>query len=171
MKIFTDKGVYVQKNDMMYLFHGDTVSIPASIIDNFYGKGAVIIGDFNRYEFVYFGGEKEVEYFRECDWIIDYNEVKDLTEEETIALGISISEERNELAKKYNSMSISERMKNSEIKTRCDLLNYKMASLRDVLWYRQGHIAMEFPKEIDAQTDLVEERGFKSILKRIFRKK
>ena len=68
-------------------------------------------------------------------------------------------------------MSISERMKNSEIKTRCDLLNYKMASLRDVLWYRQGHIAMEFPKEIDAQTDLVEENGFKSILKRIFRKK
>ena len=31
----------------------------------------------------------------------------------------------------------------------CELLDFKIYSLRDILWFKQGHIQMELPEDVD----------------------
>ena len=144
MKIMTDDAVYVQKNDLAYLNQTD-LPIPASIFMKVFGSGV--------------------------DWMIDYNEVKDLSEEETIALGQSIAEEKNRIAQKFNSMSLKERNRNMDLVFQCELLDFKLCSLRDILFFKQGHIKMELPEMENISTEIVQEKGIKKLIKTIFDKK
>ena len=66
MKIITNNSVYVQKNDFVYLNESD-LSIPVSIFMKVFGKGVTIINDGNRYDFIKFDEESEIEYFKAID--------------------------------------------------------------------------------------------------------
>ncbi len=136
-----------------------------------FGSGVVIINNSNKYEFVKFDAPLEIEYFKGIDWMIDYNEVKDLSEEETIALGQSIAEEKNRIAQKFNSMSLKERNRNMDLVFQCELLDFKLCSLRDILFFKQGHIKMELPEMENISTEIVQEKGIKKLIKTIFDKK
>lgn len=144
MKIFNSNSVYVQKNNIAYLNSSD-LPIPASIFMKVFGNGVTIINDSNRYDFVKLEEESEIEYFKGLDWIIDYNEVKDLSEDEIIKLAENIGEERDKIATTFNSMSEEERKQHGDMVTKCDLLEFKFYSIRDFLWFKQGHISMKFP--------------------------
>lgn len=170
MKIITDNAVYVQKNDIAYLNQTD-LAIPASIFMKVFGNGIVIIDDSNRYEFVKFEAPEEIEFFNDINWMIDYNEVKDLSEEETIALGQSIAEEKNNIAQRFNSMTPEERKENMNMVSQCELLDFKMYSLRDVLWFKQGHIKMELPEGVDLPIGFEQEKGIRKLIKTIFNKR
>lgn len=152
MKIINAAKVYVQKNDIAYLNQTD-LSIPASIFMKVFGNGIVIIDDSNRYEFVEFDAKEEIEFFKGIDWMIDYNEVKDLSEEEIMELGQKISQEKNKIANKFNAMKQKDKEKNMDMVAQCELLDFKMYSLRDILWFKQGHILMELPDDIEYPTD------------------
>lgn len=147
MKIITEKAAYVQKNDLMYL-NSSSLAIPASIYMKVFGWGITIIDDRNRYEFVKFEEDSEIEFFKDIDWMIDYNEVKDLTEEEMINLGQSIVEKKNAIAKKYNGMSRKEKKNNCEMIQDCELLEFKMYSLADIIHYKRGELPMDLPVEV-----------------------
>ncbi len=167
MKIVMDQAVYVQKNDIAHLNQSD-LPIPASIMMKVFGGEVVIIDDRNRYEFIKFEDEKEIEFFRQIDWMVDYNEVKDLSDEEFIKLAQTIAHEKNTIAKKYNAMSMQERRKHSEMVTQCELLDFKIYSLRDVLWMKQGNLKIQLPKEvIDSEND----RSIRKLVKKLFPKK
>lgn len=100
MKIITDRAVYVQKNDIAFLNQTD-LDIPASIYLKAFGNSpTTIIDDSNRFDFLKFDDEREIEYFRNLEWIIDYNEVKDLDEEQLMEIGQSIAQTKNGIAKK-----------------------------------------------------------------------
>ena len=170
MKIITDSVAYVQKNDIAFLTQTDR-AIPASIFMKVFGNGIVIIDDSNRYEFVEFEAPEEIEFFKSIDWMIDYNEVKDLSEGETIALGQSIAEEKNNIAQRFNSMTPEERENNMSMVSQCELLDFKMYSLRDVLWFKQGHIKMELPEGVDFPTGFGQEKGIRKLIKTMFNKK
>ena len=170
MKIITNNVAYVQKNDIVCLNQTD-LAIPASIFMKVFGNGIVIIDDSNRYEFVEFDAPEEIEFFKGIDWMIDYNEVKDLSEEETTALGQSIAEEKNNIAQRFNSMTPEERKENMNMVSQCELLDFKMYSLRDVLWFKQGHIKMELPEGVDLPAGLEQEKGIRKLIKTIFNKR
>lgn len=163
MKIITENAVYVQKNDIVYL-NNIELAIPASIFMKVFGNGIVIINDSNRYEFVKFEAPEEIEFFKGIDWMIDYNEVKDLSEE-IISLGQSIAEEKNNIAQRFNSMTPEERKENMNMVSQYELLDFKMYSLRDFLWFRQGHIKMKLPKELE------QEKGIRKLIRTIFDKR
>lgn len=170
MKIITDNVAYVQKKDIDCLNQTD-LAIPASIFMKVLGNGIVIIDDSNRYEFVEFEAPEEIEFFKGIDWMIDYNEVKDLSEEETIALAQSIAEEKNSIAQRFNSMTPEERKNNMSMVSRCELLDFKMYSLRDILRFKQGHIKMELPEGVDFPTGFEQEKGIRKLIKTMFNKK
>lgn len=170
MKIITNHVAYIQKNDIAYLNQTDLV-IPASIFMKVFGDGTTIINDSNRYEFVEFDAPEEIDFFKNIDWMIDYNEIKDLSEEEMISLGQSIAKERNSIAQKFNSMTEEQKEENMNIVTQCDLLDFKMYSLRDILWLKQGRIKMELPEVIDLTAELEQEKGIKNLIKTMFHKK
>ena len=164
MKIFKKDGVYIQKNDLAYLTRLDE-PIPASIYLKAFGGPCIIINDSNRYDFICFTEQDEIDFFQRQDWIIDYDAVKDLTDDDFVELGRGIAKEQEEAAEKYNSMSDEEKKKNQDIVGYCDLLEFKFYSLRDILWYKQGHLKMTLPGE--KQTKEPKKQGF---IKRLFRK-
>lgn len=147
------------------------LAVPASIFMKVFGNGMVIIDDSNRYEFVTFEAPEEIKFFKDIDWMINYNEVKDFSEEEIIALGQSIAEEKNNIAYRFNSMTPEERKENMDMVSQCELLDFKMYSLRDVLWFKQGHIKMELPEGVDLPVGFEQGRGIKKLIKIIFNKR
>ena len=163
MKIITNDVAYVQKNDIAYLNSSD-LPIPASIFMKVFDNGVTIINDSNRYDFVEFDEGSEIEYFKDLDWMIDYNEVKNLSEDEMMKLAESIGKEQEKIATTFNSMSEDERKQHTDMVTKCNLLEFKFYSLRDVLWFKQGHISMELPEGIDYPDGDVQEKGIKKLL-------
>ena len=101
MKIITNNSVYVQKNDIAYLYMSN-LPISSSIFMKFFGNGATIVNDRNRYDFVKFNQQSEIEYFKGLDWMIGYNEVKDLSEHEIVKLAINIVKEKEQIANTFN---------------------------------------------------------------------
>ena len=138
-----------------------------------FGNGMVIIDDSNRYEFEKFEDVDKIEFFKGLDWIVDYNSVKDLSDDEIIEIGQSIAQLKNQIAQKFNSMSEDEREENLDMVTQCELLDFKMYSLRDILWFKQGHLKMTLPEGIDSPKEFNQkkEKGIQKLMKRIFNKK
>ncbi len=152
MKIITDTAAYVQKNDLAYYLTNVDYDVPASIFMKAFGNGIVIVDDRNRYDFVKFEEENEIEFFKQIDWIIDYNEVKDLSEQEFIAMGNQIIDEQNKIARTFNEMSETERQEHLDMVSRHELLNFKLYSLRDILWFKRGTLKMKLPNTSPIRT-------------------
>lgn len=85
MKLFhTENGketVYVQMEDMMRL-NQSSIPIPVSIFEKVFTPGIIYVNSSNRFNFVKFDEEHEVDFFREIEFILDYDQYKDLTDEQ-----------------------------------------------------------------------------------------
>lgn len=174
MKIFANNKAYVQNNDLAYLMRGaEGISIPASIFEKVFGK-VFIVTDQNRYDFVEFSEPKEIEFFKECDWMVDYNMFDGMTEEQIIEYGCKITDERNKMASEFNSLSQVEREKQyMRVSNKLELLDFKMWSVMDVLWHKQGRLKFSLPKGTDAsyiESKDKKDNVFNRVLKRIRKK-
>ena len=143
MKIINNTNAYVQKKDLDYLINRN-LSLPESIILKIHNE--ITINENNKYEFVEFKNIKEIKYFKSLDWIVDYKQVNKLTENEITDLCKKIADEINEISDKYKSLSNLEKLENYDMIKRCELLEYKMHSLRDALWFKQWQLNIEIPE-------------------------
>lgn len=149
MKILKDNKIYVQKNDMAYL-NSSGLSIPASIFLKVFGHGINIIDNSNRYEFIEFTDPKEIEFFQGQDWIVDYDAVKDLTEEEILQLGQAVAAEKKRRADEFNAKPKKYRQENYEsVIAGLDLLDFKMYSLRDIIMFKKGELDFPLPVGVE----------------------
>lgn len=166
MKIVLDDKVYVQINDlgpMMNFCEGKP--IPGCVINQVFGQMFICCDD-NRYEFEEFTDPEAIKFFKGLTYSVDYMEVKDMTDEELINLGASIAEQKNEIAKKFNAMSKEEKEANQDLVTEYEMLDFKMLSVRDILWMRQGHIKVQLPFEVRKMEPKKGLKGFFSRFKR-----
>lgn len=150
MKIITENSIYIQRNDIVHLCNsmvGKEGEIPNSIIDKIYGHGIVFIGDSNRHEFVEFKEQEEIDFFNSRDWIIDYNTVKTLKETELVDLAWHFTQQKQEIANKYNDLNANERIENYHMVVECSLLDHKINSLIDMSMYNKGKVKIELPIE------------------------
>ena len=170
MKIITNDAIYVQKNDMAYL-NNTNITIPASIFMKVFGKGIVIINDLNRYEFVKFEDKKEIDFFKQLDWIIDYEDVRNLNEKEILKLARTVADEKAKIALEFNKMSEKEMAANTDMVDEYELLKYKLYSLRDVLDFTRGELKFNLPEGVEYPTyyQVKEEKGIKRLFKKIRR--
>lgn len=140
MKIITNEAVYVQMNDLGFLYHTN-LAIPSSVFNKvFVGDGIFIINDSNRYDFVKFDVEDDIKFFKDLDWIVDYSSLKDLDESQIIELLKETAEKQNDIAQKYNSMNDEERIKNEDMFDESEKLVFKYNSLMYVGWLKQEGI-------------------------------
>lgn len=126
----------------------------------------MIVGDFNRYDFVEYSDKNIIDFFRNIPWILDYDEVKDLSDEEIDALGEELIDQRNSIATMYNSMSIEERSKNQSLKTQCDLLEFKILTIREFQMFKDGKSEMKLPSGIE--TPSRSKKGIKTFIKSLY---
>ena len=167
MKIIRNDKVYVQKNDLALLNRSDE-SIPAIVYYKMFEGGMMIVGDFNRDEFVEYNAAGAIDFFKNATWILDYDEVKDLTEEELDSLGEEIIDQRNSIATMYNGMTQEERAKNQALPTQCKFLEYKLMMLRDFELFKRGKKELTLP--IGIEYPQRQKRGIKQKVKSLLDK-
>ena len=145
MKVITDNEALVQLNDLLFLQSSD-LAIPSSIILKVFRSGITVIDDTNRYDFVRFTEAEDIEYFRQLDWMIDYGKVKNMSEEELENLLSIMLDKMDFLDKAEQSIPVNQSQKRHELLQAFSLLVFKFCSLRDILWYKQGHISLNLPE-------------------------
>ena len=143
MKIITSNAAFIQKKDLDFLIHKN-LDLPDSVVLRIHGD--VPIDENNKYEFVKFTLRKEIKYFKNLDWLIDYKQINKLSEDEMIELYKKTAKEVDNIAYKYNELSNQEKLTHPEMIVQSKLLKYKMQSIKDALWFKQGHIDMNVPE-------------------------
>lgn len=151
MKLFhTENGketVYVQMQDIVYLSHETDMPIPASIyMKVFSGVTTTIVNDSNRFNFVKFNDEHEVNFFRDLEFIIDYEQYKDLTDEQLEEEGQKLANKVNEIVKKWNSMTLGERKENRSLLQEHRNICYMLNFVSEVYAVKHGKRFMPFPE-------------------------
>lgn len=148
MKLFhTENGkevVYVQMQDIMHLNQSD-LPIPASIYTKVF-TGVTIVNDSNRFDFVRFDEEHEVRFFRDLEFVIDYDKYKGLTDEQLEEEGQKLAVKANEIAEKWNNMSEEERKQNSNLLQEHENLGYMLNFLSEIYAVKHRKRKMPFPE-------------------------
>ncbi len=148
MKLFhTENGkevVYVQMQDIMHLNQSD-LPIPASIYTKVF-TGVTIVDDSNRFDFVRFDEEYEVSFFRDLEFVIDYDKYKDLTDEQLEDEGKKLAVKANEIAEKWNNMSEEERKQNTNLLQEHENLGYMLDFLSEIYAIKHRKKKMPFPE-------------------------
>lgn len=165
MKIITENKAYVQLNDLSYLMKFmEGNPIPASIIEDVF-NGIFICSNENRYDFREFNKPEQIEFFKKLDYSVDYMELKDKSEEEIMAYGDSIAKMANSIANTANELIKRGRSVPIELTSKYEQLEFKLLSVRDFLWFKQGNLKMKLPKINDSKTETK-----KGLFKRIFKR-
>ena len=147
MKVFANNAVYVQLSDLAFLIRSD-VFVPSSVADVF-RDGTININYRNRYEFIKFSKIEDVEYFRNLDYIIDYNEFNEFNEDFLKTFASSLADQYNKFLYTYNSMSEEEKEENQDLHNKCDELDYKCNSIEDLIAFKQGKIKFKLPHGVE----------------------
>ena len=169
MKIIRKDVAYVQNNDIARLMHSSSM-IPASLFDSLFSTGCFIVVDENRYDFVEFRNEEDIEFFEGIDWIVDYDELNKLSDEQLEELGNKIVNEQNNIADAYNFMTQFERKKNQHLIEKYEKLEHQLNSISAFALFRRGKIEMTLPEEI-IPNKAEEKKDAKKLLKSLFNRK
>lgn len=146
MKIITRDKAYVQLNDLAVLMKfNEGKSIPSSIINDIFSEVFICTNE-NRYEFREFSKPEQIKFFKDLDYSVNYLDYKDMSEEDMMKCGDAIANEMNELANKVNALIKAKKGVPEEMYNKHEQLEFKLLSLRDILWFKQGHIKMTLPK-------------------------
>lgn len=148
MKIFhKEKGkevVYVQMQDIMYITNEIDIQIPVSIFTKVF-TGITIVNDYNRFDFVRFDNKHEVKFFRDLDFILDYDKFKNLSDEEFVKEEEKLIDRANEIARKWNGMTKKER-KNSTLLEEYENISYMLKFMDEIDAVKHGRKTMPFPE-------------------------
>lgn len=118
--------------------------IPESIYTKVF-TGITIVNDSNRFDFVSFDEAHEVKFFRELEFVIDYDQYKELTDEQLGEKGQKLVMKANEIAEKWNSMSSDEREQNSNLFQEHENIEYMLNFLSEIYAIKHGKRSMPFP--------------------------
>lgn len=164
MKLFHKENekevVYVQLQDIVELTNRE-LCIPVSIYDKVF-KGFLIVDDSNRFNFFRFDEDYEVNFFKEMDFIIDYDEYKDLNDEQLEEAWKKFAFKADEIAKTWNSMSEEEQEKNEDLERKHEDLEYIMCFISEIYAIKHNRRTMPFPDFVKLPK---KESLFKKILK------
>lgn len=147
MKLFhTENGkqlVYVQLKDIKYLtsftsLPEEVTSVIFSVFDDFDVDAST------QFNFVCFDEEAVIFFFKELDFIIDYDAYKHFTEEQFKA-------EKTELVKKANFFAnlhrnMSDGSKRNTLKKERDNVLYKLDSIQELMKFKHHQLSMTIPK-------------------------
>lgn len=145
--MFKDEKVYVQNEDLISILSSGR-KIPASVIEKIYGHaGIIIITEENMEDFVEFDRHEQVEFFRTLEWIVNYDEVKNLTIEELGRKIKDIKDKILEISNKYNG--ISEKYENYDEKDaiKYELLENLLHSLSKIQYFKIHNLELALPNE------------------------
>lgn len=155
MKIITENSVYVQRKDIGELLRSD-MPMPGliSVLGN--SSFSTFIDEINGEKFVRLVEDNERDFFIKQDWILNLDEVKNLSFDELIKLGQQTSNERNDISNKFNSLPKKEKNElYDETILTCKLLDHKIRSIKDFIFIKKGLIAVPWPIDVKIPENMI----------------
>ena len=147
MKIFHEengkKVVYVQEADVLYFIKND-VEILSSIVEQFFKNGIRPI-DADQLKFIKIEGEEEVKFFKEKDYIIDYNKYKNFTEHQLDEEIEKVDKEVKRLGLEIKSISDNEVTKIIKDVEEYYNMEYFRNSIIQFKKYKENKLKIVFP--------------------------
>ena len=117
--------------DIMYLSNETDIPIPATNFEKVF-TGITVVDDNNRFEFVKFNKDHEVKFFKELGFIIDYDQYKDLTDEQLEEEAQKLQIKANDIADKWNAMNEEERKENKSLYQEHRNIGYMIKFLSEI---------------------------------------
>lgn len=145
MKVFKNGKVYVQNEDLILILRSGEL-MPTSVLEKFYGNGPVIIVQDNMEDYVEFEETDQVEFFKRLDWIVDYDEVKNLSLEELEKLYDATKDEMVKIRNKYSDLSQNDDCYEKD-SIRYELLGNKLYSLSKIQYFKARKLELALPNE------------------------
>ena len=145
MKVFKNGKVYVQNEDLILILRSGEL-MPTSVLEKFYGNGPVIIDQDNMEDYVEFEETDQVEFFKRLDWIVDYDEVKNLSTEELEKLYDDTKDEMVKIRNKYSDLSQNDDCYEKD-SIRFELLGNKLYSLSKIQYFKARKLELALPNE------------------------
>lgn len=145
MKVFKNGKVYVQNEDLILILRSGEL-VPTSVLEKFYGNGPVIIVQDNMEDYVEFEETDQVEFFKRLDWIVDYDEVKNLSTEELEKLYDATKDEMVKIRNKYSDLSQNDDCYEKD-SIRFELLGNKLYSLSKIQYFKARKLELALPNE------------------------
>jgi len=150
MKIFHEengkKVVYVQEKDVLYFIKSDVEILP-SIVEQFFKNGITPI-DSDQLKFIKIEGEKEVKFFEERDYILDYNKYKNFTEHQLDEEIEKVDKEVKRLGIEIKTIpenEVTKIIKNVEEYYNMEYLRKSIIQLKE---HKENKLKIVFPEEI-----------------------
>lgn len=174
MKIITEGKVYVQRGDITNLLNVTSrlsIPIPSPVIEKCFSNGFTCTND-NRYEFLEFDDIICQDFFKKLKYIVDYSQFKYSSPEEIDNYYKNLIKKRNEILDEYNKM-VKEEQKHriKDISAQCLLIELQIMSVRDILWYKQGLLKIDFPIELqENELFFKKKQKAKTLIKNVFKK-
>ena len=175
MKIVTDDRVYIQKKDIMELRCRNSEFARRGILFKIMEEKMepLIISDDCSDEFMYFKSDELIEYFKDIDWLLDYNDVKDKSVEDLKKDIEDTKIEMKNTSLEFDKIYLSEDenlilTRNEILRSLDDTLDglvYKITTLDDLIKYKLGKIVIPFPDELG-----IKKSNKKSLFKSLFSK-
>lgn len=145
MKVFKNGKVYVQNEDLILILRSGEL-MPTSVLEKFYGNGPVIVVQDNMEDYVEFEETDQVEFFKRLDWIVDYDEVKNLSIEELEKLYDDTKDEMVKIRNKYSDLSQNDDCYEKD-SIRFELLGNKLYSLSKIQYFKARKLELALPNE------------------------
>ena len=145
MKVFKNGKVYVQNEDLILILRSGEL-MPTSVLEKFYGNGPVIIVQDNMEDYVEFEETDQVEFFKRLDWIVDYDEVKNLSTEELEKLYDDTKDEMVKIRNKYSDFCQNDDCYEKD-SIRFELLGNKLYSLSKIQYFKARKLELALPNE------------------------
>lgn len=149
MKIFHEENdgkkiVYVQEVDILYFIEND-VEILSSIMEQFFKNGIRTI-DADLFKFIKIEGEEEVKFFKERDYIIDYNEYKNFTTLQFDEKIEKVNEKIKRIEKELKSISEDEIAKIIQYVEEYYNMEYLRDSIMEFKNFKENKLKINFPE-------------------------
>ena len=150
MKIFHEENgrnvVYVQVNDILFIVTnlGD-MPIPASICCKVFCNDAAAVTCSNHFAFIRFDTDSEISFFKELDFIIDYDDYKNLSKEQLEKDYEKVVADYNNSAKKWSKMSNEEKVKNTELQFFIKKMKHMAYLIEEIYYLKHNPKAWYFP--------------------------
>ena len=171
MKILTKDYCFINKIDIPNLTFFK-YKVPKEIYDKAFPSGMPIVTEYNEYDFIEVDMVKHKEFvdtIRNADWIIDFQDLNDAHSRELLELYKGYEIQRRLIIRKFHNMDYSEKLKSAYLKRNKDILEYKMKTVGDYLYYRLGQVKIDIPEV--AKKRIVPKSKTKKITDIIYRKK
>ena len=161
MKIVNDDCVYVQKKDICFL-KSLNIFIPSSILDKANVSNNLSMDD--NY-FIKFTDRSDMDYFISLDFILDYNKMRDISEDKLNVLMEDALSEQDDINFILSNVDEAERNQYDDLILRSKILEYKLDSLDFWSSFNQGYSLREIPYYNDKKKV---KYNIKSLIRRAF---